>query len=169
MARDKRTAAQCYTDHRADIAVLVDCIQTELADHAKRAAKKPKDWGFAGDLDLVRDALKDVFELLLVGQHGWSETEASRFIEDFLEDRRAQAATRQPTTRVRGRHYPTMREALKNQGHDESAVACDQGYLVVTKNEAERLTAAGKEFAYICDHKGTLVTVPVNDRPERSE
>jgi hypothetical protein len=67
------------------------------------------------------------------------------------------------------RRCRTMREALKHKGHDEAAIACDQGYLVVTKDEANRLAAAGKEFAYICDHRGTLVTVPVNDRPEGRE
>ena len=164
--RLKQTAAESYADHRADIGVLMDCIQTELADHAKRAARKPQDWGFPGDLDLVRDALKDIFELLLVGQHGWSSTEASRFIEDFLEDRRAEAAARRPATGVRGRRYPTMREALKHQGKGEAAIACDQGYLVVSKQEADRLAAAGKQFAYICEHQGTLVTVPVNDGPK---
>ena len=51
--RLRQTAAESYADHRTDIAVLMDCIQTELADHAKRAAKKPRDWGFAGDSEPV--------------------------------------------------------------------------------------------------------------------
>ena len=88
-ARVKRqlgqTAAERYADHQKDIAVLVDCIQMELDEHAKSAARKPNDWGFAGDLGRIRETMKDVLKSLLIGRYGWSETEAARFIEDHLE------------------------------------------------------------------------------------
>ena len=88
-ARVKRqldqTAAQRYADHRRDVAVLMDCIQMELDHHAGRAAEKPNDWGCAGDLGRIRESMKDILRSLLIGRYEWSETEASRFIEDHLE------------------------------------------------------------------------------------
>ena len=80
-----QTADEAYAQRRADIAVLMDCIQMELDDHGKRAAAKPKDWGRAGDLGHIRETMTDVLRFLLIGRHGWSETEAARFIEDHLE------------------------------------------------------------------------------------
>jgi len=35
--------------------------------------------------------------------------------------------------------------------------------LVVAQAEADRLAEAGVEFAYLLDHHGRIVTVPVND------
>jgi hypothetical protein len=48
------------------------------------------------------------------------------------------------------------------------AVLLGGKHYVMDKREAERLAAAGVEFAYLCDHDmpdGTqrIVTVPVND------
>jgi len=36
-------------------------------------------------------------------------------------------------------------------------------YYAIFKAETDRLAAAGVEFAYVCDHDGRIVTVPVND------
>jgi len=80
-----QTAAERYADHRRDVAVLMDCIQMELDHHAARAAEKPNDWGCAGDLGRIRELMKDILRSLLMGRYEWSETEASRFIEDHLE------------------------------------------------------------------------------------
>ena len=87
----KQTAAERYADQRTDIAVLMDCIQMELDEHAKRAAEKPTDWGFAGDMGRVRESMRDVLQTLLIGRHGWSETEAARFVTDHLEAMREDA------------------------------------------------------------------------------
>jgi hypothetical protein len=84
----KQTAAERYADQRKDIAVLMDCIQMELDEHAKRAAEKPTDWGFVGDMGRVRESMRDVLLTLLIGRHGWSETEAARFVTDHLETMR---------------------------------------------------------------------------------
>jgi len=80
------TAAESYAQRRGDIAVLLDCIQMELDDHARRAAASPQIWGLAGDLGRVRESLKDILVFLLIGRHGWDETEASRFIEEQLDE-----------------------------------------------------------------------------------
>lgn len=85
-----QTAAERYADHQKDISVLMDCIEAELEVHAKSAAEKPNDWGFAGDLGRIRESMKDILKSLLIGRYQWSETEASRFIEDHLEDVRNQ-------------------------------------------------------------------------------
>jgi len=79
----KQSAAERYADHRNDIGVLLDLVAEELRVHAERAAEDPKNWGYAGDL-----GLKGLLESLLIGRYEWSETEASRFIEDHLEDMR---------------------------------------------------------------------------------
>jgi len=84
----EQTAAERYADHRRDVAVLMDCIQMELDDHAGRAAEKPNDWGYAGDLGRIRESMKDILRSLLIGRYEWSETEAARFIEDHLEEMR---------------------------------------------------------------------------------
>ena len=84
----KQTAAERYADQRRDTAVLMDCIQMELDAHADRAAAEPKNWGYVGDMDRVRQAMRDVLQTLLIGRHGWSETEAARFVTDHLETMR---------------------------------------------------------------------------------
>jgi len=86
----KQTAAERYADHQRDIGALLDLVGEELRVHAETAAKKPKDWGYAGDLGRVREALKDILQSFLIGRYGWSETEASRFIEDHLEEMRGE-------------------------------------------------------------------------------
>lgn len=42
------------------------------------------------------------------------------------------------------------------------AVLMEGGPAVITKEDAERLEAAGTSFAYLCIHEGKIVTVPVN-------
>ncbi len=44
-----------------------------------------------------------------------------------------------------------------------TAILIDGKYLVVKKAIADALTEAGFEFAYLCDHRGRIVTIPVND------
>jgi hypothetical protein len=84
----KQTAAERYADQKNDIAVLMDCIQMELDEHAKRAAEKPTDWGFVGDMGRIRESMREILQSLLIGRHGWNETEAARFVTDHLETMR---------------------------------------------------------------------------------
>jgi len=81
----EQTAAERYADQRHDVAILMDCIQMELDAHARRAAAKPTDWGFVGDMGRIREAMREILQALLIGRHGWSETEAARFVTDHLE------------------------------------------------------------------------------------
>jgi len=86
----KQTAAERYADHQRDIGALLDLVGEELRVHAETAAKKPKDWGYAGDLGRIRERMKEVLQSLLIGRYEWSETDASRFIEDHLEEMRGE-------------------------------------------------------------------------------
>ena len=83
--RMKQLAAERYAEYQNDIGALLGLIADELKAHAEAAAKRPTAWGYAGDLEHVRGSLKEVLVSFLIGRHGWSETEASRFIEDHLE------------------------------------------------------------------------------------
>jgi hypothetical protein len=80
-----QTAAEAYAERWADIAVIMDCLSMELDKHAKLAAEYPENWGFAGELGRIRETVKSVLESMLISLYGWSETEASRFIDDRLE------------------------------------------------------------------------------------
>ena len=90
----KQTAAERYADQRKDIAVLVDCIQMELDEHAKRAAEKPTDWGYVGDMGRIRESMREILQTLLIGRHGWTEVETARFVTDHLEAMRDDRAAR---------------------------------------------------------------------------
>ena len=48
------------------------------------------------------------------------------------------------------------------QAKGGTAVLIGGKYLVVSEDTAQRLGQAQLEFAYLCDHKGRIVTVPVN-------
>ena len=56
----KQTAAERYADHQNDIGAMIDLIGEELRVHAENAAKEPRNWCMVGDLDHVRESLKDV-------------------------------------------------------------------------------------------------------------
>ncbi|MFH1022115.1 MAG: hypothetical protein V1809_01860 [Planctomycetota bacterium] len=81
-----KTAMQAYAERQQDIGALMDLIGEEIRVHADAAAKDPAAWGYAGDLGRIRESLKDTLQSFLIGRHGWSATEASRFIEDHLEE-----------------------------------------------------------------------------------
>jgi len=55
-----QTAAERYAASALDIARLLDVLQMELDRHAEAAKADPKNWGRAGDLDLVRSNLIDI-------------------------------------------------------------------------------------------------------------
>jgi hypothetical protein len=75
---NRQTAAEAYESNRRDIILLVDLLKAELDRHAERAAAKPRDWGFAGDLGSVRRRIMEVLASLS------GRSEAS--IEDALID-----------------------------------------------------------------------------------
>jgi hypothetical protein len=83
-----QTAIERYTDVKNDIASLLDLIGEEMRVHAQGAEAHPKNWGNTGDATNIRTSLKNVLEFLLIGRYSWTETEASRFIEDHLESLR---------------------------------------------------------------------------------
>ena len=43
------------------------------------------------------------------------------------------------------------------------AVLMDGKNYVMHQNYADELVARGKELAYLCDHRGRIVTIPIND------
>jgi hypothetical protein len=43
------------------------------------------------------------------------------------------------------------------------AIVLDGQTLVVSPEDAEKLEIAGVYFAYLCDRRGQIMTVPVND------
>jgi len=57
----------------------------EIEAHAERAAEKPADWGYVGDIGRVRQSMRDILQTLLIGRYGWSEIDAARFVTDHLE------------------------------------------------------------------------------------
>lgn len=83
--RTKQLATERYAEYQNDIGALLGLVGDELKAHAEAAAKRPTAWGYAGDLMHTRESLKEILISFLVGRHGWSETEAYRFIEDHLE------------------------------------------------------------------------------------
>jgi hypothetical protein len=71
----------------------------------------------------------------------------------------------QKTILVSALEFPTTDEAIQHTyaaGWGKAMVLGDKK-LVVEEQEAHRPEAAGVEFAYLCDHNGRIVTVPVND------
>jgi len=65
---------------------------------------------------------------------------------------------------IEGVEFDTAHEAIQ---HTEAAgwgtaVRVDGKNLVIREADAERMAAAGVEFAYLCDHEGRIVHIPVN-------
>lgn len=64
---------------------------------------------------------------------------------------------------IRAVEYPTAREAIRNaEGKDEVAIRVEGRTLVVSQVTADNLATRRVSFAYLCDHKGRVMTVPVN-------
>lgn len=82
----KQTAAERYVEYHRDIAALLRLLSHELRAHRKKASRQSNEWGFTSDLGYVRRSLKDLLLFLIVSRFE-SKTEASRFIEDYLEAR----------------------------------------------------------------------------------
>jgi hypothetical protein len=59
--------------------------------------------------------------------------------------------------------FSTALEAIRYaREHRPVAVTVDGRYLVVTQAEADRMQAAGVEFACLTEYDGRVVTIPVN-------
>ena len=73
---------------------------------------------------------------------------------------------RQPDITIRGTRHRSRHEAIQHLSvsGDDHAVSVGEMYLTITKAEAERLEASGIPFAYLVDHHGKIMTIPVNDR-----
>ena len=65
---------------------------------------------------------------------------------------------------IEGIEFDTAHEAI--QYTDAAgwgvAIRVDRKNLIVREADAQRMSAAGVEFAYLCDHKGRIVHIPVN-------
>ena len=58
----------------------------------------------------------------------------------------------------------TPHEAIElAEASDANAIRMDGRNLVVSQVETDRLMDAGLPFAYLADHNGTIVTIPVNE------
>ena len=60
----KQTAAACYAERHAECQDLLKRITSRLEQHRKEQAKKPADWGYAGDLGRVTEGLAYVLASL---------------------------------------------------------------------------------------------------------
>lgn len=60
--------------------------------------------------------------------------------------------------------FPGAHEAIQHsEAAGGTAIRLNGKNLVVREADADRLAAAGVYFAYLCDHHGQIITVPVND------
>lgn len=56
------TAHTQYQAHQARIQSLTQQLQAKLASHSTKAAARPQDWGYAGDLGHVEARLQELVE-----------------------------------------------------------------------------------------------------------
>ena len=67
-------------------------------------------------------------------------------------------------TDVKFLEFPSAREAVQHAAaNGGKAIRMGGRNLVASEPDAQFLAALGIEFAYLCEHKGRIVTVPVND------
>jgi hypothetical protein len=57
MTRNLTDAQKAYAQHQEWIAQMLARLDTLLEQHARQAAEKPTNWGFAGDLGHVEEIL----------------------------------------------------------------------------------------------------------------
>jgi len=67
---------------------------------------------------------------------------------------------------IRATEHPSTHEAIQHLevSGDDHAILVGNKYLTLKQAEVERIAAAGVEFAYLIDHQGKIMTIPVNDR-----
>jgi hypothetical protein len=73
-------------------------------------------------------------------------------------------AKQQVTIAFEAIEFSTVHEAIQHsEAAGGEAIRLHGKNLVVSQQGAERLAAAGVSFAWLGDHDGQIVTVPVND------
>jgi len=67
---------------------------------------------------------------------------------------------------IRATEHRNAHEALQHLdvSGDDHAIRVGNKHLTVTHAEMERIAAAGIEFAFLVEHGGQIMTIPVNDR-----
>ena len=67
---------------------------------------------------------------------------------------------------IRATEHRNAHEAIQHLdvSGDDHAILLDGKYLSAKRAEVDRLATAGIEFAYLVDHHGKIMTIPVNDR-----
>ena len=73
---------------------------------------------------------------------------------------------REPDITIRGTRHHSAHEAIQHLSvsGDDHAISVGEMYLTIKKTEAERLEASGIPFAYLVDHHGKIMTIPVGDQ-----
>jgi hypothetical protein len=66
---------------------------------------------------------------------------------------------------IRATEHRSANDALQylQVSGDDDAILVANKYLTAKRAEVERIAAAGIEFAYLVDHQGKIMTIPVND------
>ena len=67
---------------------------------------------------------------------------------------------------IRATEHTNAHEAIQHLdvSGDDHAILLDGKYLTAKQAEVEKIAAAGVEFAYLADHHGKIMTIPVNDQ-----
>ncbi len=67
---------------------------------------------------------------------------------------------------IEATEHPSAHEAIQHLdvSGDDHAILVGDKYLTLKQAEVGRIARAGIEFAYIVDHHGQIMTIPVNDR-----
>lgn len=68
----ERTAAKAYAAQRVAIDSKLALLKVRLRDHHGRAAKRPDDWGFPGNLGHIEEILDQALEFLGSSEKGGS-------------------------------------------------------------------------------------------------
>jgi len=73
---------------------------------------------------------------------------------------------RNTESNIRATEHASAHEAIQHMdvSGDDHAILVGNKYLTLKQAEAERIAAAGIEFAYLVDHHGQIMTIPVNAR-----
>jgi len=67
---------------------------------------------------------------------------------------------------IRATEHRSPHEAIQHLAvsGDDHAIAIGDKYLTLKQTEVDRIAATGVEFAYLVDHHGKIMTIPINDR-----
>ncbi len=79
----RETAATTYQIRRREIEAMIGFLQSQLDAHAREAAQHPRYWTYVGDLDQIRQNLK---ETLVFAMGARDEEVAGKMIEDAIAD-----------------------------------------------------------------------------------